>query len=73
MIDIVLVISGTYFLQNDSGEALPRGSQPLLPSNYFVVTDGPIDVTEGVAVTRTESDSAGIRIPDFKDPSMRAR
>ena len=40
MIDIVLVISSTYFLQNDNGETLPRDSQPLLPGNYFIVADG---------------------------------
>ena len=40
MIDIVLVISSTYFLQNDNSETLQRDSQPLLPGNYFIVADG---------------------------------
>ena len=39
MIDIVLVISSNYFLQNDNGEELPRDSQPLLPGDYYVITD----------------------------------
>lgn len=40
MINIVLVITSTYSLQNDRNEMLPQDSQPLLPGNYFVVTDG---------------------------------
>lgn len=40
MLDIILVISTTYSLQNDKSEALPHDSQPLLPGSYFVVTDG---------------------------------
>lgn len=41
MVDIVLVISSTYFLQNDNGQALPRDSKSLLPGDYFVVTAAP--------------------------------
>ena len=40
MIGVVLIISDSYSLQNDSSETLPQDSQPLLPGNYFVVTNG---------------------------------
>jgi HNH endonuclease len=67
MIDIVLVIPSTYFLQDDNGETLPRDSQPLPPGNYFIVADGAVNVADEVVVTRTESLSTGTRILEFKD------
>lgn len=67
MVDIVLVISSTYFLQNDNGQALPRDSKSLLPGNYFVVADSAVEVTDEVVVTRTESLSTGTRVRAFKD------
>ena len=35
MIDIILVISSTYFLQTDNGETVPKDTQPLLPGVYY--------------------------------------
>lgn len=67
MVDIVLVISSTYFLQNENGEALPQDSQSLLPGRYFIVADNAVNVTDEAVVTRTESLSTGTRIQVFKD------
>lgn len=67
MINIILIITSTYSLQNDNSETLPQDSQPLLPGNYFVVTDGAVDVSNEIAVTRTESLSTGTRVQAFRD------
>ena len=67
MIDIVLVVSSTYFLQNDNGETLQRDSQPLLPGNYYVVADGTVDVNDEAILTRTMSINTGTRIQEFRD------
>lgn len=67
MIDIVLVISSAYFLQNDSGDILPRDAQPLLPGNYFIVADGTVNVNGRPVVTRCPSRSTGTRLRSFKD------
>jgi hypothetical protein len=44
MVDIVLIISSPFFLQNDKGDTVPRDAQSLLPGNYFVVADGTVEV-----------------------------
>jgi hypothetical protein len=67
MIDIVLVVSGTYFLQNDDGEALQRDTRPLLPGKYYVVADGTVDVNDEAVLTRTVSITTGTRIREFRD------
>lgn len=67
MIDIVLIIPRTYFLQNDNDETIPRDLQSLLPGNYFIVTDGTIDVSDEITVTRTRSHSGGTRTEVFTD------
>lgn len=67
MIDIALVVSSTYFLQNDNGETLQRDTRPLLPGNYYVVADGTIDVNDEAILTRTMPITTGTRIQDFRD------
>jgi hypothetical protein len=44
MVNVVLVISSTFFLQNDHGDTIPQDTQPLLPGNYFIVADGVVQV-----------------------------
>ncbi len=44
MVEIVLIISEDYFLQNPEGEKVLRNVDPLLPGNYYVVTDGTVEV-----------------------------
>ena len=67
MIDIVLVVSSTYFLQNDNGETLQRDTRPLLPGNYYVVADGTVNVNDEAILTRTISITTGTRIQEFRD------
>jgi hypothetical protein len=67
MIEIVLLISGTYFIQSDDGNTLPRDTQPLLPGNYFIVANGSVEVNNEVVVPRTISLSTGTRVQEFKD------
>lgn len=67
MIDITVVISSSYFLQNDNGETIPRDSQPLLPGNYYIIADGTVNVSDEVFYTRTMSMTTGTRIRGFKD------
>lgn len=67
MIDIALVVSSTYFLQNDNGETLQRDSRPLLPGNYYIVADGTVNVNDEAILTRTMSISTGTRIQEFRD------
>jgi hypothetical protein len=66
MINIVLVISSAYFLQNDNGDILPRDAEPLLPGNYFIVADGTINVNDRLVVPRSPSRSTGTRLRSFK-------
>ena len=72
MINIVLIISSDYFIQNEKGESLPRDSEPLLPGNYFIVADGTVDVNDEIVLTRTMSLGTGTRIQEFKE-SVRNR
>lgn len=65
MIDIALVISGPYFLQNDDGETLPRDSEPLISGNHYVVADSTVDVNNEVFLTRTISNTTGTRAQGF--------
>ncbi len=44
LVEIVLIVSSTFFLQNDNGDAIPRDLQLLLPGNYFIVADGTVEV-----------------------------
>lgn len=67
MLEIVLVMSSSYFIQTDDGTTLPRDPQPLLPGDYFVVADNPVDVNNEIVVTRTESCSTGTRLHEFRD------
>lgn len=62
MVEIVLVISSSYFLQTDDGNSLP-----LLPGNYFIVADGTVGVSDEIMVTRAVSRSTGTRLERFRD------
>ncbi|CAI4215827.1 unnamed protein product [Parascedosporium putredinis] len=67
MIEIVLIITGTYVLQDEAGEILSRDAKPLLPGKYFVVADDKIEVSDEVAMTRTSSPDTGTRIQVFRN------
>ncbi len=44
MVNIVLVISGPFLVQNDEGETVLQDEQPLLPGNYFIVANDTIEI-----------------------------
>lgn len=44
MVEIIVIASSSFFLQNDSGEEVLRDAQPMSPGNYFVVADGTVQV-----------------------------
>lgn len=67
MIEIVLVISDTYLMKTDNGERLPRDSQPLLPGNYFIVTDDIVDASIQRVVTRPRSHNTRARLESFRN------
>jgi hypothetical protein len=62
MIDIVLVISTCYLIQDDDGTNLPRDSEPLPPGNYFIVADGTVEINDKIALLRMESLQTGTRV-----------
>ena len=72
MIDIVLLISSTYQLQNQNGDDVPRNAEPLLPGHYLVVADGTVELNNEYVVPRTESLSGGTRVQCFRN-EVRAR
>lgn len=39
MLDILLIISGDYVVQNERGNEILRDTHPLLPGNYTVIAD----------------------------------
>lgn len=65
MIEIILIISSPYFIQNDDGDMLTRDSELLLPGNYYVISDGPIDINNEIILTRTISVTTGTRTRGF--------
>jgi len=44
MIEIVLIISGPFTIQNANGETLENNSEPLRIGDYYVVTDASVEV-----------------------------
>lgn len=67
MVDIVLVVSTGYLIQDDDGAELPRDSEPLRPGNYFIVAKGTVEVTDKIALLRTKSPQTGTRVRQFTD------
>ncbi len=65
MMDIVLVISSPFFLQNEDGDTILRDSQPLLPGHYLIVADGTIEVNNEAVYTRAHSITTGSRVQSF--------
>ncbi|KAL7790393.1 hypothetical protein V8C37DRAFT_384200 [Trichoderma ceciliae] len=65
MVEIVLIISSPYVLQDERGEAVPRNNQPLLPGNYLVAADS-ILINNETVYTRAISVGTGPRVHSFK-------
>ncbi|KAI5843787.1 HNH endonuclease-domain-containing protein [Morchella snyderi] len=66
MVDIILILSSIYHLQDADGSQLGRDNDLLLPGNYYVVTDGSISTNDEDCLTRTISLGTGPRTADFR-------
>lgn len=67
MVEIVFILQGTYFIQNDDGDTLPRDTRPLLPGLYLIVTDSPIQANDEIVLTRGHSINTASRTLSFRD------
>ncbi|KAK3941364.1 HNH endonuclease-domain-containing protein [Diplogelasinospora grovesii] len=67
MVNIVLIISSSFLLQNDNGETVLQDSQPLLPGRYFVVADSTIEINNEPVYTRAMSIQTGPRVRVFTE------
>src|SRR5690606_15023702 len=67
MVEIVLILSASYTIQNEGSETIPRDTQPLLPGLYFVVSDSAIVVNDEIVLTRCMSLDTGTRVQSFRD------
>ena len=55
IVEIVLIIRGSYFIQDDDRQTLDRDMKPLLPGNYLLVADGEVTLNDETVLTRTLS------------------
>src|SRR5688572_29148667 len=60
-VEVITILSAPYFLQNDSGDTLLRDSVPIVPGNYFIVSDRPVLVNNTTFLTRSKSIFTGTR------------
>ncbi|KAH8154384.1 uncharacterized protein LAJ45_00911 [Morchella importuna] len=67
MVDIILILSSIYHLQDARRSQLDRDDNPLQPGNYYVVTDGSISINDETCLTRTISLGTGTRVASFRN------
>ncbi|KAH8147456.1 uncharacterized protein LAJ45_08613 [Morchella importuna] len=67
MVDIILILSSIYHLQDAGGSQVDRDDHPLQPGNYYVVTDGSISINNEICLTRTISLGTGTLVASFRN------
>ncbi|MCJ1363215.1 hypothetical protein MMC16_002322 [Acarospora aff. strigata] len=72
MINLFVLINGTYHLRHNSDTIVPKDDAPLLPGEYFIVSTAPIEIINEGPLLRTISSSTGTRNHAFRD-AVRAR
>ncbi|KAI5864459.1 HNH endonuclease-domain-containing protein [Durotheca rogersii] len=71
MLDILLVTSVDFVVQNEHGDEILQNDEPLLPGDYTVMADK-VEVNNEIAYTRVASITTGSQVQAFRD-AVRAR
>lgn len=66
MIEIVLIMSSDYSVQNDKGKKLPRDSNPFLPGKYSIVASSTVEVNDEHVLIRDHVPYHGNANPGFQ-------
>ncbi|ODA84327.1 hypothetical protein RJ55_02847 [Drechmeria coniospora] len=65
MVEIIIVTSSPFFLQNNNREEVLQDAQPLSPGNYFVVVDGTVQLSDEIVYVRLMSVCTGSGVGSF--------
>lgn len=71
MIEVLLVVQGKYFIQDENGQTIDRDATPLARGNYLLVADGAVSVSDEKVLLRAIS-ADGTRDGPFSD-AVRSR
>ncbi|RPA95700.1 hypothetical protein L873DRAFT_1696889 [Choiromyces venosus 120613-1] len=66
MVEIFCIISDAFDLQDDREQLVERDEGSLRAGNYYIVTNGTIEVTNEVPLVRTISLQSGTRVASFR-------
>ncbi|KAG0639262.1 hypothetical protein HOY80DRAFT_1045733 [Tuber brumale] len=66
MVENFCSMSNPFYLHDDSERVIARNGQQLRPGNYYIVTDGPIVVTDEFPLNRLISLQTGTRVGSFR-------
>ena len=72
MIEIIIMFSSSFFLQDEKETKIERNNHPLQPGKYYIVATSSFQLNDEPWLVRTISLSTGDRVPAFPD-AIRSR